>query len=487
MNDNDIIQNSIASIPSVEGPVPVTEESHPFCAMRFARMPTDPSTYNFEELEYFLIGTVNIYGVDAEDRPVIKKTGVPYKNRILVRRPKDIAKFSGRVYVDIMNATQGYDIEDLWHRCWEWCVQNNHGYVGITSKPVNVASLKSFDYPRYWSLNWADGGNVPQPAVLRYATIPGTEEGMVWDMISQTGSLIRRGGKLNCFDGAHVDYVYLTGQSQSGAYLNTYIHYFDALLPDAQEKKIFDGYLNIVGAELRRSICQDVDIKPLTFFPGPQRPSRRPFISITSEGDVPLFQKFFNVLPLSGGIKNSDTSENKRRHYELAGAPHTDTNCPLLSSFEEVEKTGRKPPPRDILVKMSDFPAEYYIAGLLEKLHIWAEKGIAPEISAAFERCGDGRELLRDEHGNVRGGLRSPFVDVPAASYTGCHPDDPEGISGKIEYFSRAKFKSLYGSFSAYLGYFSEYAKKQCAEGWITESSVQKMIDWAHGVEKKLT
>ena len=49
-----------------------------------------------------------------------------------------------------------YDIEDLWHRIYLWCMEKGHAYVGITSKPVNVLSLKNFDYDRYGDLNWSN-------------------------------------------------------------------------------------------------------------------------------------------------------------------------------------------------------------------------------------------------------------------------------------------------------------------------------------------
>jgi hypothetical protein len=486
METKEMITNTVALIPEIEGPIPVTEDSHPLCAMLYSMTPTDPANWGYEEIEYFLSGRANIYGTDKNDFPVVKKTDLPYKNRILIRRPVDKKKFSGRVYLDIMNATQGYDIEDLWHRNWNWCMKNGHGYIGITSKPVNVLSLKTFDYDRYKTLNWSNGETVPQPATLRYASIPGTEEGLFWDMLGQLAALLRCEHMVDYFFGSPVRFLYLTGQSQSGAYLNTYIHYFDSFLTDKNGKKTFDGYLNIVGAVLRRKICQDELIEPLRFYVGDIRPTDTPFISINSEGDVRLFELYFQANILTISPENSDTDKNKRRHYDIAAAPHTDVYCTLLSSTEEVEKTDRtihiyeKNKPADL----NDIPTEYYIVGLLEKLHVWASKGIAPDISAPIQHRNG--QILRDEHGNVRGGLRSPFVEVPAATYVASNPDDPEGISGTMTYFTREKFNTLYSSFENYLERFTAYTKKQAAEGWITGEDSEKVIAWAHQVKNKL-
>ena len=414
---NKKIQKSMTSIPKVEGPIPVSNTSHPFCAMAYSRIPLDVRDYGYIEEEYFITNTANIYDADEDDQPLVIKEGIQYKNRIIVRNPADKRKFTGRVYIDILNATQKYDIEDLWHRMYLWCMEHGHGYIGITSKPVNVMSLKYFDYERYKSLNWSNGEIVPQPVVLQHSTIPGTEEGLVWDMLGQLCSLIRYGGKENCFDNTHVDYVYLVGQSQSGAYLNTFIHYFDQHAVYEEGKSIFDGYFNIVGALVQRKIKQDKEIGPMRLIGRKVRPTPVPFISISSEGDLSLFKLFFEGDLLKFTIANKDEPNDKCRYYEIAGTPHTDIVCPILSDIEEIRKTKQSLPNLDekLLKMLNDIPMEYYICGLLEKLHIWASQHIAPPIVEPFRRGEN--ELIRDEHGNVCGGLRSPFVDVPIAQY----------------------------------------------------------------------
>jgi hypothetical protein len=246
--------------------------------------------------------------------------------------------------------------------------------------------------------------------------------------------------------------------------------------------------MNIVGAQIRRRICQDDPIEPLRFYGSAIRPSGTPFISITSEGDVSLFKKYFEADILKERIANSETAAGKRRHYDIAGTPHTDICCPLLSSLEELKKTQRFISSYSYteINDLNDIPVEFYIVGLLEKLHLWAAQGTSPQVVEPFKCSPDGSELLRDEHGNVLGGLRSPFLDVPIASYLGSNPADPEGISGKITYFSREKMERLYGSFDTYLKKFIDYTQKQVVEGWVTEKDGKKMIQWAVDAEHKL-
>ena len=485
MNQEEIISRSFASLPAVEGPVAVTETSHPFCAMEYSREPLNVADYGYVEEEYFLSGTANVYDTDEHDEAVLFKEGLPYKNRILVRRPADPAKFSGYVYVDILNATQGYDIEDLWHRIWLWCMEHGHGYVGVTGKPCNVQSLKNFDYDRYATLNWSNGEPVPMPAVSRSATLPGTEEGLIWDMLAQTGTLLRCGGENNCMGGYPVKYVYLAGQSQSGAYLNTFVSYFDRYtrFPGIQAPQgaahIFDGYLNIVGALVQRSIRQSNHIGDLRLEQRHMHPSATPYICLSSEADLTLFKLFVEGELLQIRVPNADAPEDKCRYYEIPGSPHTDIICPVLCATSEVAKTGAKMPNLDekLLEHINDMHVEYYICGLLEKLHRWAALGEAPEEMPVLTRK-DGA-LVTDEHGNALGGLRTPYVDVPIASYTACNPDDPEGICGRMEYFSKEKFLGLYGSREAYLARFDACVDAQVNGHWLSATNGENLKAWA--------
>lgn len=484
MDNASMIYDVINKLPAVEGPIVVTENSHPFCAMEYSRESLDLSSFHYLEEEFFLTGTANVYDADDEDLPVVAKRELPYKNRILVRRPASEKDFSGRVYVDIMNATQGYDIEDLWHRIYLWCMEKGHAYVGITSKPVNVLSLKNFDYDRYGDLNWSNGELVAAPVISKSATIPGTEEGLFWDMLSQLGLLLRR-GENNCLGGYQVKNVYLTGQSQSGAYLNTYVSYFDRYARQKNGQSIYDGYMNIVGALVQRSIRQSETIGNLRLLKRDMHACATPYICVSSEADLYLFNLFVEGNLMQMKIENADTAENKCRYYEIPGAPHTDIVCPILTALSEIERAGGKAPnlnPR-LLENINDMHVEYYICGLLEKLHEWSTEEKAPEERAPLTRKGD--DLERDEHGNALGGLRSPYVDVPIAGYVASNPEDPEGICGAMTYFSREKVEELYGGVDGYLERFAEYTDRQAAEGWLTKTDAEKMKEWSKKAARK--
>lgn len=472
----------------VEGPIKVTEESYPFDSMRHCREPYDLGKLGYCEEEYFVSGFANVYDEDDSGRMTVKKEGLPYKTRVLVRKPADADRFSGRVYLDILNATNGYDHEDLWTRIHDWCVKNGHGYIGITSKPITVLALKNFDYERYKTLNWSNGQNEPQPVCCSYDSIPGTEEGLFWDMLTQTAYRIKKGGADNFFNGWNVQWLYLTGQSQSGAYLNTYANHFDAYNKTDDGKHIFDGYMNIVGAFLKRKLCQEETLKPLSFECQERFKTSVPFIKISSEGDLYLFKGFGVTEDIEKYLPvNEDSSDNKCRYYEIAGSPHFDIKCPVIVSDADIIKAGKKPHviPKENTQLINDFPLAYYIIALLEKLHLWVSAGVAPDVVEKIVRTSTG-EITRDENGNVIGGLRSALMEVPLASYEGCDMSAHMGVVGTMKLFSEERMIELYGTKENYLFLFEKYLSGEVKKGWLTMEDSENIRQWAERTVNKI-
>lgn len=470
---------SVRALPAVEGPIPVTETSHPYCAMKYSRCHMDLADYGYIEEEYFLSGTANVYDADENGEMYIKHEALPYKNRILVRRPKDLSRYSGRVLMDILNASSGYDIEDGWDRYHNYCLAGNHIYVGVTTKPICVLALKTFDPIRYASLNWASAEPVPQPAgKYGHGSIMGTEEGLVWDILSQTASLLRFGGENNCLGGAKVAYLSLSGQSQSGSYINCYTHYFHKYLKNPDGSPLYDSYLNIVGVGSRRPLCQQGPETPYIRTRGGDRAKVDvPFILISSEGDMLLFGDTAKIQ----WPEDSDDPDNKIRYYEVPGTPHTNIVCEVLNSYEETDKTGviRPPIAPETVEGHNDTMLEYYVCGAEELLFKWSTQGIAPPKAARFARDENG-ELLRDEHGNLLGGLRTPYLEVPAASYLGSSTKFEQGnMCGEKNPFPLEKMIALYGSLDNYLALFREAVEKQVEEGFLLPPDAARMIAWS--------
>lgn len=455
----------------VKGPMEVTETSHPFSAMEYSRAKLDVNDFGYLEEEYFVSGYSNVYDLDEENQLIVKKENLPYETRILVRRPKNAADRKNIVVFDIMNASNCYDIEDQWRRSYLHIMEQGYSYVGITSKPVNVLALKNFDYDRYHTLNWSNGEPSLSPSAIdKVHRIEGCEEGLVWDMLTSLGLFIQKEGKKLFTEEENV-YIYLTGQSQSGMYLNTYVNQFHHLLK-VDGKSIFDGYLSLVSGGKQRSLCQTNGQEEFMCLRDyKEHEIDTPFITMNSEGDYLLFQPM-------GGLKqgyNSEKPNNKRRYYEVAGAPHTDAASPLVPDNSEIVKT--KCPKRildgEYNYTLNDFPLDYIINGLLEKLHTWAKDGIAPAIVEPIRKDENG-EILRDDLGNALGGIRTAYLEVPKAKYIGSI-----GLgqtNGTMELFSEEQMNRLYGSREEYIKKFEAYAKKQLNDGDIVENDFKRMM-----------
>ena len=83
-------------------------------------------------------------------------------------------------------------------------------------------------------------------------------------------------------------------------------------------------------------------------------------------------------------------------------------------------------------------------------------------------------QFVLDENGNHIGGIRTPYLEVPAASY-----DDVGGIYP----FPKEKLRELYGTKERYLSLFSECCARLCAQRWITARSAEEMKRQALRVE----
>lgn len=462
----------------VKGPIPVTEDSHPFSSMSFARKVIDLEEYDFVEEEYFVSDLAKTYDFDDDLEKVVKvDEDIPYCTRILIRRPKSKEKFSGRLYMDILNASNNYDIEDLWRRSYLHIMENNHFYIGVTPKPSNILSLKHFDLDRYRDLQMPAKNPTRIPSVIdpKIGQVDGCEDGLVWDMLYQIAreALNNPGAFCSGFD---IKYIYLTGQSQSGMYMNTYINYMHNYYKDQGYQQVFSGYLSLCAGGLTRALRQCNDEKMMMAIRKPREEEVDiPVLTFNTENDYHLFGSMGSDLVQT---KNENTETNKRRYYDMTAAAHTDAASPLVPVNEEIVKTNS--PPRvldqDYEFRLNDLKFDYYINKMLDNMHDWVLTGDAPQVIEPIDFS------RKDDHGHHFGGVRSPFIDVPKAKYIAS--ESKGSTNGTMEFFSEAKMKDLYGTFENYLKEFQDYVDKQVEENLLTENDGKRAMEWAKNVNE---
>lgn len=474
-------------VPAVQGPIPVTADSVPFGTVVNQTEPIDLTSVNYLEEEYFLSGKANVYKWDKPGTAEIRTPDVPYTNRIMVRKPADPKRFSGNVYVEIVNSTSTYDCAVLWYACHEKFLRDGDIYIGITSKPIAVRALKKNNPVRYASLSWenplppgqrgTNPGDYMPPGVL--GSFPDSEDGLIWDMISQTSALLRRPGDGNPIRQYSVEKVYCIGASQSAVVLSTYINAIHPMTKLANGKPVFDGYMLTVGA-YPLQINQDA---PVLFPPGDERIIIRcevPVIRIMSESD---FRTMGPWPFLAARREDSDLPEDKFRLYEVPGSSHTNYYTIFFRSGKEELATIGQVPPDLSRIHPNNFPFHYLFNGALLNLDRWVREGIPAPVAPRILIDEELTEIdpygnrvpvvIRDQFGNALGGLRTPYLDVPVATYTSTTPQNP--LMGQIFAFSPVRLRELYGDHAGYMKRFVARVDEMVKERWITYTDGERM------------
>src|SRR5690606_22929966 len=117
--------------------------------------------------------------------------------------------------------------------------------------------------------------------------------------------------------------------------------------------------------------------------------------------------------------EDSDRQGDQYRHYDIAGAGHaTPDELRYAARPEDIVKAGRTPPTLNCdQGPRSRFPSSIGFNAIYRNLKAWVEDATPPPASQNIEVV-DGKPVL-DAQGNVKGGPRSPFVDVPTSTWNG--------------------------------------------------------------------
>ncbi len=464
----------------VDGPIPSTPESHPFGGAAYTRVPQDLAAFGYVEEEYFLSGTANIYDWPESGPATVRTAGAPYTTRVLVRRPIDGTKFSGNVIVEMLNPSNLFDLNLAWAISHEQFVRNGDGWVGMTAKPIAVASLQTFDPVRYAPLSWKSPLAPDDPrgcALNSRDTTHETENGLVWDMYTQLGAWLRNDDASNPFRyggaaGAHpVERLYGWGYSQTGSFLYTYINAIHPLVVNATGKTPYDGYI-VAVASGPSSINQCAERLA-------EGDPRRQFKNV----GVPIFRIMTQsdyLRTVSARRPNSDEPGDRYRNYEIAGSGHASPEeLMYCASPADIEKAGRTVPPMECNEgSRSRFPNSVFFNAAIANLDKWVRDGTPAPRAEPIEVV-NGKPVL-DEHGNVRGGVRSPFVDVPTSTWMG-NSTGPSFcvIAGHEIPFDREKLKALYADHDAYVRAVIANVELLVTQRFITKADGDALVEAA--------
>jgi hypothetical protein len=379
--------------------------------------------------------------VHSSYTPTLIRRNVRYTTRIVVYLPKNPAKFSGNVVVEITHPAGGGQLI-VWSVLSGFFTSHGDAYVAI-QHPITFGSLRVADPARYGSL---------------YASSPT----QLWGMVTQIGALIRSQNAENPLRGYRVRHLYLTGYSYTGVATSSYADYYHDQARLKSGKPIFSGYLPFANS---------MYVKPLDV----------PVIRVNTQSDFNSFDGTRNRRHDSNGGRLG-----RYRLYEVAGASHVNASPKVQPSASPPREVKLPQPPglpnfpvKKCLdsfprgARKNNVPLNYVLEQAFVDMYRWVDHGVPPPRVPFIKTDAKGNTLI-GRNGNAEGGLRLPELAVPADTYgvgTGmCF------LFGYRVPFSRAKMKALYGTPQLYVKAIEAAAHNDVKAGLISSAAAAAIV-----------
>jgi len=476
--------NAAIPVPLATGPLPVRPNFYPFGGAANTRVANDLAAMGYVEEEFLVSGTANVYDWPKPGPAIVRTPNAPYTTRVLIRRPASRTRFSGMAVVELLNPSNLFDLNLGWAISQKQIVRSGDAWVGVTAKPVSIRSLKAFDQARYAPLSWANPLPLNDPK--NCANVPRdsertTENGLVWDVHRQVGVWLKSAEKSNPLAYGQtrtaVTHLIAWGYSQSGGFLYTYLNAIHPLDIQERIRPVYDGYL-IAVASGPSPIHQCAGAIPSE---DPRRQIKDagvPVIRVMTQSDY--------LSSIRARLPDSDTVQNRTRNYEIAGAAHaTPDELNFSAAPEDIVRAQRPVPPMSCNEgPRSRFPNSVAFNAVLENLQLWIRNGVAPPPSQNIT-VGNNKPFL-DKFGNVLGGVRSPYVDVPTsvwhANATGesfCR------IAGYEVPFESEQLRAVYPTKAAYERAVEANVAELVKRRWITAADGKDLVEEAKKREWK--
>ena len=438
----------------------------------------DLAAHGYLEQEFLLSGDADVWTWDDRLRPVIGSTR-PFTTRVLVRRPADPARFSGSVQLEPLHPDDDQPLS--WGMLAPWIVAEGHAHVGVTQEPRVVPELIAYDAERYGRLEISDAGQR-------------------WDIVALAAALTRTGG-LPALADLDVERVVMSGWSNTGSFCRGFLGEGMHARAHLDGRPVIDGYVICISSggflsggypSLRADRRLPLD--------DPRRTIGAhgvPVIELLSEGESETHQPVLRP--------DADGPDDLYRLYQVAGTGHITTGVrSLLTSRRQKAGRGLPSPPREINESPSDARMDMVARAVFAALDRWIATGTAPPTVPRFTYADPASSaprglapgavpLARDGDGNVVGGIRTPWVEVPRATYLPhstprdgrCEPGpnapyrDPARMADLISHarpLPGADLRRRYGSPDAYLERFAQVAHEAADRGWLRPADLPELI-----------
>ena len=383
------------------------------------------SNFGYVEEEFQYEGTANTYAAPKADGSVeIAERGIPYRTRMIVRRPARHSRFNGVVLVEWFNVTNQYDTDVLWLYQKEFLIREGYAWVGVSAQNVGLSAartgLKAWSPKRYGTLDVTNGGKV-------------TGDALAADIYSQAGAAIRKVPQV--LGNLKISYVIAGGQSQSAGRMGPYLNGPHFRAP------VYDAALLTVS---NQAIRPDINI---------------PVIKVLSETER--------------ATARNQPDLDKVRVWPVTGSTHSEQYS-LLSRAAFLK--------RDLNLQAVDACAtparsrveiRYVYNAAVHALVRWLKQGVAAPRAPMFMY--DGAALKRDEAGSGIGGIRLAEIAVPVARESA----ELCGLGGTHVPFETATLNALYPTHADYVAKVTNASQEMVTAGFLLPADAALTIDKA--------
>ncbi len=415
----------------VTGPIPVrSPRGDPARDFIFTTSGMDLPGFGYVEEEFFVDGTANRYTSPDLATGVLVDGPHPYRTRVVVRRPRDPARFNGTVWVEWNNVTASQDIDIDWLYTGEHLMRHGYAWVGVSAQRVGVDHLREWSPARYGSLDVTVGGTIEGDALS-------------YDLFAGVGDLVRMPGDIALLPR---DFIVLrvlaTGHSQSAGRLATYLNNVHPLNP------VFDGVM-VHGGGGRIRTDQEVEV-----------------FKLMAETD----------MPRRLDTRQADTDTFVQ--WEVAGTSHVDLDYAVERAKVSAVHAGRDPATAEVRFPACDeppysrVPFRHVMNAAYEHLVRWVDGGAPPPSAPPLKSApaGSADVFARDEHGNALGGIRLAAHVVPTATNSGMNTGSGFcRLYGAHEPFDAATLARLYPTRADYVAKVQSVVRKNVAAGYLLQ------------------
>src|SRR6201998_4847343 len=432
--------------------------------------------------EFFISGPASSYSSLAALGPdgrwsAEASDSAEFTTRMVALTPVDPARFNGTVLVEWLNVSGGIDAPAVWMMAHREITRAGYAYVAVSAQKGGVdggANLIGIDM----SLKSQD----PK----RYASLRHPGDAFSYDIFSQTGDLVRNAEDNSVLGDLRVRHVIAIGESQSAMFLTTYINAVDPLA------RVYDGFL------VHSRFGPAAPLDEVSIFDDEQPAGVPDAVAFRTDLRVPLVTIITETDlfgPVRHGYYFARQPDNQwLRVWEIPGAAHADNYtiqvAPIDSGSAPFDDIVAAYAPTNMLMGqqlghyINFAPQHHYVAqAALAALNNWVRTGEpAPTAPPIQVREIDQPEPILDSNGLARGGVRTPWVDVPIARTSGVGADEGimAAIFGSGEPFDAATLHRLYpGGATAYLERFTTALDAAIQSGFIVAADRTEILELA--------